>query len=67
MANMPIYSKNLLKIFSRTRSMTLGLVCSIVDVGSTKIVQMMILDKVDLDLLKSRSNLLPNTFKWEKF
>ena len=30
--------------------MTLGLVCSIVDVGPTKIVQMMILDKVDLDL-----------------
>ena len=45
MAAMPIYGKNHLKIFfSRTRRpMTLGLGCSIGDVGPTKFVQMMIL------------------------
>ena len=68
MAAMPIYGKNPLKIFfSRTRRlMTLGLgmqhrgyracqVCSNDDPEFT------------LTYLMSRSNLLPNTFKWEIF
>ena len=46
MATMPIYAKNLKKIFfSRTnRSMTLKLVCSFVYASTTKIVQIMTLD-----------------------
>ena len=45
MADMPIYGKHPFKIFfSRTRRvMTWDLVCNILDVGSTKFVQMMIL------------------------
>ena len=42
MAATPIYGKNPLKIFSRTR-WPWDLVCSIGDVGPTKFVQMMIL------------------------
>ena len=68
MAAMPIYGKNPLKIFfSRTRKpMTLGLgiwhwgcwayqVCSNND------------PRLTLTYLTSRSNLLPNAFKWEFF
>ena len=46
MADIPIYGKNPLKIFSRTRNLSTlawGLVCDIWDVGLTKFVQMMIL------------------------
>ena len=44
------------------------LVCSIRVVGPTKFVQMMILQgRLTLTYLKSRSNLLPNAFKWENF
>ena len=45
MATTPIYGKNPIKIFSRTRRlMTLGLgMYSIGDVGPTKFVQMMVL------------------------
>ena len=68
MAATPIYGKNPSKIFfSRTRwTMTLGLgmyywgcgayqVCSNDD------------PRLTLTYLTSRSNLLPNAFKWEKF
>ena len=42
MAATPIYGKNPLKIFSRTRS-PMALVCSIGDVGLTKFAQIIIL------------------------
>ena len=68
MAATPIYGKNPLKIFfSRTsRPVTWDLVCSIGDVGPTKFVQMMN-PRLTLTYLTSRSNLLPNAFKWDFF
>ena len=61
MAAMPIYGKNPLKIFfSRTRRpVTLG--CGAYKVCSNDD------RKLTLTYLTSRSNLLPNAFKWDFF
>ena len=66
MATMPIYGKTLKQIFSsRTRwPLTLGLICSIGDVGPSKFSSNDD-SKLTFTYFTSRSNLLPNAFKWE--
>ena len=62
----PIYGKNLLKIFSRTRRQDLETWYSI---GVVWAYQVCSNDdpKMTLTYLTSRSNLLPNAFEWEIF
>ena len=66
-ASSPIYGKNPLKIsaLEPEGQWPWDLVCSIGDVGPIKFVQKLI--KLTMTYLKSRSNLLPNAFKWEMF
>ena len=67
MADIPIYDKNPLKIFSRTRRLlTLG--CGMYYLGC-RAYQVFSNDDLWLTLiyLTSRSILLPNTFKLEKY
>ena len=67
MTAMPIYGENPLKIFSRTRrQVTLGLGMYHWGCGAY---QVCLNDdpKLTLTFLTSRSNLLPNAFKWDFF
>ena len=68
MAPMPIYGKNPLKIFlSRTRGpMTLGLGMYHMRCGAYQVCSNYD-PRLTLTYLMSRSNLLPNAFKWENF
>ena len=67
MAAMPIYGKNPLKIFSRTRRlMTLGLYMQHWGCGAYKVCSNND-PRLTLTYLTSRSNLLPNAFKWDFF
>ena len=60
MAATPIYGKNPLKIFSRTRML--------MTFRPTKFIQIMILQcRLTLTYLTSRLNLFPNAFKWGIF
>ena len=67
MATTPIYGKNPLKIFSRTRRrMALGLGMQHLGCGAYQVCSN---DdpRLTLTYLTSRSNLHPNAFKWEIF
>ena len=67
MAATPIYGKNPLKIFSRTRRpMTLGLGLKHLGCGAYQVCSN---DdpRLTLTYLTSRSNLLPNALKWVNF
>ena len=67
MTAMPIYGKNPLKIFSRTRrSVTLGLGIKHLGCGAYQVCSNYD-PKLTLTYLTSRSNLLPNAIKWEFF